>query len=209
MSSDGSTGDATATEGSPFQISETDFELLELAVITLAAVGYETTIEGTGKSQMLFAENGLSAIAVGASTTVEGLLEMEAVLSGQLIARIETRRIPDRRRDGYVVLLTAQPAESQQSEALFGMTYNLRHVRRVVRASVEPTTAGVARALRPVLPLLSRPNTQLILDPLDSLKRRLIEDGLDPQIVARAIALFRSGAHRGTPDVSEDDDYDE
>jgi len=158
---------------------------------------------------MLFAENDLTAIAVGASTTVEGLLELEAVLSGRLIARIETRRIPDRRRDGYVVLLTAQPAESQQSEALFGMTYNLRHVRRVVRVGVEPTTAGVARALRPVLPLLSRPNTQLILDPLDSLERRLNEDGLDPHNVARAVALFRSGAYRGTPDVSEDEDDDE
>jgi len=185
---------------------DTDFELLELASITLRAVNYVTTVAGTGKSQTLFADSDSGAIAVGASTTVDGLVAIESALSSQLVARMEERRIPDRRRDGYVVLLTAQPAEAQQSEALFGMTYNLRHVRRVVRVNVEPTTAGVARALRPVLPLLSRPTTQLALDPLESLERRLVEDGLDSRSVTNAIARFRSGAYREAPDVTEEDD---
>lgn len=185
-----------------------DVELLELALIALTAVGYEATIEGTSRNQLLFANSSTAAVAVAASSTVSGLLELEPSVSAELLQRMGARRIPERRRDGYVVLLTVQAAEAQESEALFGVTYNLRHVRRVVRVGVEPTTSGVARALRPVLPLISLPTTHIISDPLDSLERRLIMDGLDPLSVANVVARFRSGAYREDPLQREDDDLD-
>jgi hypothetical protein len=187
--------------------STADAELLELALIALSSVGYETSMQGTGRSQLLFADNTTAAIAVGASNTVAGLLDLESDLSAQLLQRMGARRIPERRRDGYVVLLTVQSAEAQQSEALFGMTYNLRHVRRIVRVAVEPTAAGVARALRPVLPLMSIPRPHVVSDPLESLERRLLTDGLSPSLVTGAIARFRSGLFR--EDLRrEDEDID-
>jgi hypothetical protein len=192
---------------------EADTELLELAAIALAAVGYLTTMEGVDRSQILFAENAWSAIAIGAASTVEGLIAMEPSLSLSLLSRLKERTIPDLRRDAYVVLLTAQPAEAQQSEALFGMTYNLRHVRRVVRTGVEPTTFGLARALRPVLPLLVRPNAENLVDPLEALEVRLKEDGIDAELIESSIRKFRAAdythttvhADAGFEEMDEDD----
>lgn len=201
-------GSEPVPETSNAVVNETDDELLELAQIILQTASYETTIEEFTWGRGVFGRDQSKHVAVAATATVDALLRLEPALSGVLLERLSTLEIPRVRRDGYVVLLTVQPAEADQGEALFGITYNLRHVRRVIRAGVEPTTVGVARALRPVLPLLTRASEKMISRPLDLLSRRLVADGLDPTLVADAVEKFLSGSYReaSIQEISEPED---
>jgi hypothetical protein len=197
------------TRNSP-ESSSTDLDVLNLARIVLRSADYRTSIAGIDAQQILIAEGGTAVVVVAAAATVERLLNLEPQATSHLIERLGERSVPDRRRDGYLFLLSAQPAEASQAEALFNVTYNLRHVRRIVRVGIEPTAAGIARAMRPVLPLITRMSTVAMVDPLSELESRLVEDGLDERIVREAVTKFRSTSllQAGTRN-SDDRDLDE
>lgn len=185
--------------------SPSDLDLVGLARIALDAAQFRTSIVDVDGHQLLVADGTSTAVVVATTARVDQLLDIEPIAIRPLVERLGLRSVPDRRRDGYLFLLSTQPADASQAAALFGLTYNLRHVRRLVRVGVEPTAAGVARALRPVLPLLTRISTFEAMNPIVELEHRLIEDGLDPRIVRDAIDRFRSSDVAGRAIEAEDE----
>jgi hypothetical protein len=189
-----------------------DSEILELLLVVLNDVGYETETVAADNVPLVLAENLDNVVAATAMTTVADLIRVEPMLSRLLVDRLGGARADGKRWDGYVILLTTQPANLEKSETLFGVTYNLRHVRRIVRIGIEPTVAGIARALRPVLPLVHSASADSAFDPLVTLAQRLMTDGVDPESVQRAVARFRSDhpsrdSHTsigGSPEPDED-----
>lgn len=185
--------------------STSDLDLLGLARIALESAQFHTSIVDIGGHQLLIADGKSTAVVTATAARVDQLLDIEPVAIQPLVERLGPRSVPDRRRDGYLFLLTTQPADASQAEELFSLTYNLRHVRRLVRVGVEPTAAGVARALRPVLPLMTRVSNFDVLNPIVELEHRLIEDGLDPRIVRDAVGRFRSSDAVGHVSEAEDE----
>lgn len=185
--------------------STSDLDLVGLARIALDSAQFQTSIVELGGHQLLIADGKSTAVVIATTARVDQLLDIEPVAIQPLVERLGPRSVPDRRRDGYLFLLTTQPADASQAEALFSLTYNLRHVRRLIRVGVEPTAAGVARALRPVLPLVTRVSTFDIVNPILELEHRLIEDGLDPRIVHDAVDRFRSSDAASRAREAEDE----
>jgi hypothetical protein len=173
---------------------ETDAELLDLLVITLERGGYQVQPTTAGDLPVLMAENADNVVAAAATVTVTDLVRAEPLLSRLLVARLGGANPDAKRWDGYVLLVTAQQADMTTSEALFGVTYNLRQVRRLPKTGVEPTLAGVARALRGLLPLTPPADVETVLDPLSALRERLMTDGVDPMAVQDAIARLMAVA---------------
>lgn len=173
---------------------ETDAELLDLLLITLERGGYQVQPTTVGELPVVMAENVDNVVAAAATVTVKDLVRAEPLLSRLLVKRLGGANPDAKRWDGYVLLVTAQPADMAASEALFGVTYNLRQVRRLAKVGVEPTLAGVARALRGVLPLIPPTDLETVLDPLLALRERLLTDGVDPIAVQAAVVRLRSAA---------------
>ncbi|MCU1439598.1 MAG: hypothetical protein JWP85_595 [Rhodoglobus sp.] len=191
-----SEGDATAGDNSVQSssagptLASSDEELVDLAELTLTAAGYSVKPTLLDNLTILVAQNRLNLLVVAATVSVEALLISEASLSRLISERLDAD--PSTRWDGYLILMTTQAAETRQSTALFGITYNLRQVRRIVRVGVEPTRSGVAQALRPVLPLSQTFFETATIDPLDLLAKRLVQDGLEVPLVDESISRFRT-----------------
>jgi hypothetical protein len=168
-----------------------DSETLELLSLVLSRANYETQGAAAGDVQVVLGENLDNVVVATAAMTVTDLVRAEPLLSSFLVDRLGNANAEGKRWDGYVVLLTAQEAGMDNSQPLFGVTYNLRHVRRLVKVGVEPTMAGVARALGTLLPLTLSAVADTTSDPLSALEQRLLADGVDPTSVRSAIERFR------------------
>jgi len=167
--------------------SSSDYELLELATVVLQSNGFDTRAVDLGDVAAVVAEDAICRVIVAAITTVAEVVKFEATLSGRLA---ELSGSGEMAKDLYSVLMTTQTPEPSQGQSLSAITYNLRYVRRIVRAGVNPTIAGVERALRPVLPFSGAELPNVFTDPLDQLRQRLIEDGSDPQVVEASIDRY-------------------
>ncbi|WP_310964898.1 hypothetical protein [Nocardioides terrisoli] len=186
----------------------TDSGLLELAEMVLRDAGYELTSDAADDEPVLLAENHDNVAVVTAPITLERLLDADSSLTRFLVERLATTDPGRKRWDAYVVFLCAQPGTPNQTETLSGVSNNLRKVRRLLRVGVEPTTAGVSRALRPLLPLptLSRPTA--IADPLQELESFLLADGIEPEVLHAALTDFLIGGPYRAREVGEDQDWD-
>lgn len=179
--------------------NSSDYELLELASVVLQTNGFDTRPTDLGDIAAIVAEDSISRVIVSATTTVADLVKFEAALSASITQSSDETGPP---KDLYSVLITAQEPEPSQGQSLSAITYNLRYVRRIVRAGVSPTLAGVERALRPVLPFTGAELPNVFADPLDQLRQRLVEDGSDPRLVDASIERFL--LTRSTRDGSDD-----
>jgi hypothetical protein len=182
-----------------------DDDLLRLAGQVLIRAGYTTIPPGSAIPAIL-AENADNVVAVTATITVEDTVRAEPILSKLLTAQMGAKSLDGKRWDGYVVLLTSQAAPEATAEPLFGIAYNLRHVRRLVKVGVDSTLAGVQRAIRPVLPLPKPPAADELTDPLTLLRDRLLQRGLDAAAVDASIARFHPEAQRPEPSDAEVED---
>ena len=187
-----------------------DTELLDLARVVLEQGGYvvmQNSIDGT---QYLIAEDPDNVIVLGAVIDVGDALVIEPALSRTIVDRLAESSPETKKWDGYVVVLSSTRSDSETTEALFSLTYNLSQVRRIVRVGVEATKAAVSRSLSPVLPLHQSQNDVVLGDPLESLEQRLIADGLAADQVNQAIASFRSQTPviMGSSDADDDSDFD-
>lgn len=196
--------DAQANAGS----NDVDLELLELTQIVLSAAGYWTTQVIVESTPLLLAENLDNALVVAASITMAGALRAEPVASRVLIDRIGKNTGQPKLWDGYVALLTSQIQPMEATQTVFDISYNLQHLRRIVRADVDTTLAGVQRALRPVLPLQSPQINEALIDPLEALRNNLVNRGLDAERVADQISLFRASTDL-SPDIKSADEEDD
>lgn len=170
-----------------------DAQLFEILVMMLTDAGYVSQHMTVAGLICVMAESRDNIVLATTAVTVRDLVLAEAVLSRALVARISEAPTGSKRWDAYVAVLTSQAAEAGQRETLFGLTYNLRHVRRLVKIGVDPTLAGVRRALRPLLPLASTGSlTSVDAYPLQMLAQRLVDDGLESATVNRAVAQFSS-----------------
>lgn len=179
---------------------DADLELLELAHVVLERAGYVTSRVAHNGLPLLLAENADIVLSVAATVTVEAAVRAEPVASRALIDRLGSGADQSKLWDAYVALLTSQRRSAESTQVLFDVAYNLRHVRRLVRAGVATTLASVERALRPVLPLKIPQVGTALPDPLDALRDKLAGRGLNPEEVSEEIALFRAAARlpRGT-----------
>jgi hypothetical protein len=168
-----------------------DHEMLDLMDLVLASNGFYTTPVNANGTNAVLAENENMVALAASTTTVDSLSEAEARLSKYLVDKLAAASETKLKWEGYVVLLTAHDPLVGSSKEVFGLTYDLRYVRRIVRTGVEPTTAGVARALRPLLPLTKVWPTRGAGDPLEDLARRLAETGIDKVLIESQLNLFR------------------
>lgn len=170
-----------------------DYQLSELAEIALKSSGFRVRTRDSSDSALLIAEDDVSIVGVAATTTIRTLVELEPALS-TIISELR-KATGYRPKDAYSVLITTQQADSADSQPLFEIAYNLRHVRRIVRAGVEPTVAGVRRALRPVLQFSGDARVTLGRDPMELLRSRLLEEGIDAEFVDANIGKFERTRH--------------
>jgi hypothetical protein len=172
----------------PIEASDNDLELLALAEATLIAAGFETEQAQESGATFTLASSSVSLVLVAAFYSVRSMLASEPLLS-TVAARSLAQG--DSGRDGYLVLLTSQAASVGDARPIYDAMYNLRYLRRIVRADVDPDLLGVTRALRPVLPIASAGGVrELELTPLPELERRLAASGLPVETVRRAMDRF-------------------
>lgn len=184
--------------------ADVDDELLALAGEVLRRSEYVVGRVRDQEIPALIAENADNVLAVTATVTVDAAILAEPILSRLLVQQMGGHDLDGKRWDGYVALLTAQNARTAITGPLFGIAYNLRHVRRLVKVGVEPTLAAVERALRPVLSLPTPPSADELADPLALLRARLIQQGIDREAVESSFARFQ--AVRMPYVIEEEDD---
>jgi hypothetical protein len=128
--------------------------LLGPAALLLEGHGYAThTVFLEGDNRLLLAENAYSAIGIAEFATAAELPGLALTVAGDLVDRLN-RSSGAKRWDAYLVLLSTSVAtESSMPEAVANIVYNMRFLRRIVRWNVPPDEPGIARALRPFLPL--------------------------------------------------------
>ncbi len=169
-----------------------DPEGMELMQHVLSNAGYSTRTDGTQEPLSLVAENADNFVVAIATPTVADLVRAEPVVTARLVELLIAGGASNKKWDGYAVLLTNQPAQQELTELLFGLTYNLRQVRRLIKVGVEPTLAGFARALRPVLPMGNEARAEMARDPLTALEETMVTAGADPGLVGHTFADFRA-----------------
>jgi hypothetical protein len=185
-------------------VVEGDAGLLDLARVVLEEAYYRVTAALDSEPPVLLAEDENNVVAVTAVLSPGQIVGVEPSVSRVLTERLVEARVPEKRWDGYVVLLCAQRADTEQSRVLAELANNLRQLRRVIRVGVQPTHAAVARALRPLLPLTKPVRGATLGDPLDALIERLIRDGLPAAAVAEVVAAYRIDV--GVPLIDEEFD---
>ncbi len=173
-------------------ITSVDDKLFELLGMTLADAGYAIEPTSADGIPAILAENPDNVVLATATLTVRDLVVAEAALSQALVDRVSEAPTGGKRWDGYVAVLTSQAAEAEASDTLFALTYNLRHLRRLVKVGVEPTIAAVRRAMRTLLPLGADTSVpSLGISPIDRLVDRLLKDGIEEEVIQRALARFK------------------
>lgn len=191
---------------------EVDSGLLELSDAVLSQNGF-TTLRVETELQLLLAEDTDSFVAVAALVAADDMVDAEPLVSRALTQRAVARNLGTKSWDLYTVLLCAQKPDDGHVESLAELSNNLRHVRRLVRVGVDPTLAGLARALRPLMPLPAPHLESGLVDPMASLRTRLVSDGLAEELVSRAFQQYALGGSAGAggfrADPSDGDNSDE
>jgi hypothetical protein len=177
-----------------------DMDLIDLEEVVLRQAGYVVEAGITNGMAYLLAEDKDNVIAASAVLTADDVQLVEPALTRVLVDRLSDRTVEAKKWDGYVVILSSSHPDDDATRALFNITYNLNQVRRVIRVGIEPTTASVSRGLRAVLPLSQTHVEEILTDPMEALRSRLVADGLNPDQVDEAILGF--GPDYG--DISED-----
>lgn len=173
-------------------ITSIDDKLFELLGMTLTDAGYAIEPTSADGIPAILAENPDNVVLATATLTVRDLVVAEAALSQALVGRVSEAPTGSKRWDGYVAVLTSQAAEAEASDTLFALTYNLRHLRRLVKVGVEPTIAAVRRAMRTLMPLGADTSVpSLGISPIDRLVDRLLKDGIEEEVIQRALARFK------------------
>jgi len=171
--------------------SRSDDELLELAEVVLKDVGYAIERRYVEGRELLFAENADNVLALASMVTIPQLLEWEPLVSRALSARLANTDAGSKLWDAYIVLICAQQSDEELTDDLTEVTHNLRNLRRIVKVGVVPTNAGIARALRPLLPLPPPSSQSTLIDPLEQMRDLLERDRIDPQLVDEALEGFQ------------------
>src|ERR1700681_1449534 len=179
---------------SPLTPAAVDTELLDLGQLVLQQAGYTVVRASIEGAPYLVGEDQDNVVVVAAVVTVDDVFAIQPGLSRALVERWAGSAADSKKWDGFVIVLTAASPDDTTTEALFSLTYNLHQVRRLVRVGVEATNAGVARSLRPVLPLSQSISETALSDPLTALEHRIVADGLDADDAALAISTFRAQA---------------
>jgi hypothetical protein len=166
--------------------SRVDATLLAFAEATLRSAGYEVDSLRSESFESVIAVRDRSVVLVGAFFTVSDLLLVEPQLA-QAAAQLAS---PFERPDRYLLLLTSQDPRNEDATPIFDVNYNLQRVRRIVKAGVEATAIGVARAMRAVLPLPPAVEDASAVDPLSALRAILQDSGLPDRVVTAGFERF-------------------
>ncbi|WP_162602361.1 hypothetical protein [Nocardioides daejeonensis] len=190
------------------QAPTADLGLLELAELVLTESGYSVFYDTVDGEAVLLAENQDNIAAVAAPVAIDGLIDVHPSVSRLLSTRVAEAGPASKRWDTFAVLLCAQGAAREQTEALANITNNLRQVRRLVRVEVEPTKAALSRALRPLLPLPEPPHYGALREPLKELENLLRADGIEQDLITSVLTDFALGLGRdeSSDDGSKEDD---
>ena len=184
-----------------------DDSLLELAGVALKQAGYTVVPADAGDLRVLLGEDEHNVVVITALISPDQIVAAESHASRALTQRLVAADLPQKKWDAYVVLLCAQSADDDQTEALTELASNLRHLRRIVRVGVEATLADVARALRPLLPLPVPAVKQRLADPVIALQGMLLRDGLDDAVVQDLMDAFRLQVRTRLDDPGSDAVY--
>lgn len=184
------------------ELPKSDEGLLALARVVMEQAEYTVATAQHDGVTILIAEDDNNAVVVAATVSAAEILEVEPVVGRVLTEQLIGAHLPQKKWDGYVVLLCAQAAGDDLSAALSELANNLRQLRRIIRVGVQPTVAGVARALRPLLPLPEPDLDTRLSDPLTRLEGLLLRDGVDTVAIQEVLEEFKlesEGISEGRP----------
>lgn len=190
--------------------SPTPTALIAASSTILEAGGYRPVVEGFPEwnttTKRLY-EDDYNVVGLAVFTTCSELLTSWPNLQGSLVSVISGKvgQAEAKAWDGYLVLITAAtaPSEEQDIKSVRADTTRLRKL--VITGEDLPTTGDVERVLKPLLPLrteqqLPQPNAALDLLP-DLLARQNIERKVT-ELLLKAFAdqkALMEELHRVTP----------
>ena len=180
-----------------------DVEMLDIAEAVLRHARFTVQRSAAEEFPVLWAEDPDTVLALACTTTAEAILDIEPVLTRSVVELLGSKQADAKRWDVYCIVLASTQAPDLINEALFGLATTSAEVRRILRTAVEPTNAGVRRALLPVMPLHDGGTDSEFEEPLAALAQRLVGDGVDEQVVAEAVQTFR--VEFGAPDYTAED----
>ncbi len=171
-----------------------DEDLQAIAESVLDQAGFATAVLSSDGGCLL-AENEYSILAVVAVPTLADLLSAEPLVERLLQRRIDESEVGPKVWDSYVVLLTQERLadEGEGFRPLFGINYDTRGFRRIARTGVEPTVRSVRSALSPFVEPVRLEDAGIAADPLAALSEALVNNGVQDDIAARAIQVYRDG----------------
>lgn len=172
-----------------------DRTLLRLVEEVLRSEQYEVLAlaSAEGAPPMVLAENTYFMVAATAVATVQDLPLAEPYLVSRLSE--VTANAGPKRWDAYALVLTQQEAIGSDSDTsrLFELAYDTSRARRIVHVGVKPDLESVRRAVIPFIPPPSFVAEDLLNDPLDQVQNELVGRGIGPDIVTRAVEVYRAG----------------
>ena len=172
-----------------------DSDLLGIASGILIDEGFEVDRVDTGDGDILLAENSYFVIAIAATPTLDELVKAEPIVEGFMRQRLDAVDLGPKAWDAYVVLLTQERPSDDGSglRPLFSINYDTRGFRRIARAAVEPTKAGLRTSLTPFIEPVTLDDAGLEIDPFVAFERALVSRGIGADLAARSVEVFRGG----------------
>lgn len=172
----------------PTDLIAASSNILETGGYTLISKGFS---EWATTSTRLF-EDDYNIVGLAVFTTCAELLRSWTDLQGSLVDSISRQlgRAEHKVWDGYLVLLTAGMAPSEDSD-IERIRYDTAHLRKLVATGEDLSGAGdVERLLRPLLPL--RADNVLVSQgsALDMLPGLLAESGINQETTAVVVKAF-------------------
>ncbi|MGV8912790.1 MAG: hypothetical protein ACOH14_09280 [Rhodoglobus sp.] len=174
---------------------QTDRELLDVAQAIFEQQGYAIESVQVGAAKLLLVENAYFLVCVVATPTINQLIAFEGIAEAVLTRRISEGEIGPKRWDAYLVLLTQErsPETREVTRALFDINYDTSRLRRIAHAGVIASDSAVRAALSSFISPTGVEDSEISEDPYSTLTRELVAQGVDQQLVQRAVDAFEKG----------------
>jgi hypothetical protein len=173
-------------------IPPSDTELLRNAEQVLRGENFATRQRRIAEIDCLLAENAFFIVAIAAVRVPSDFIEVDRLVSVELVNEIASAQVRAKQWDVYLVLLTSALSSEDESELLHALTYDTHYLRRLVRVGVAATEEAVRESLRAFLPLPVTNGDRGGGDSLALLEEALVTRGIERPTAAEAVSEFRT-----------------
>jgi hypothetical protein len=142
------------------------------------------------------AENPYFAVAFQPFETCDQMLDKAGAAELELTNRMT--RESSKKWDTYLLLASQDPVtDSDQADRIVGLEYDTRHMRKLVAWDCGQRPAAMEDLVRPFLELARIEVRASTRDPLAALGDRLVARSVNPDLVQRALSMYREGLPLG------------